>query len=165
MFPEELLSAADTALLACEAQGITMVTAESCTGGLISAALTAIAGSSRAFEAGFVTYANSAKEAMLGIAPSLIRTQGAVSEAVAKAMARGALEYTAAGLAVGVTGVAGPDGGTPDKPVGLVHMAVATSEGAISHRTQVFAGDRDSVRLQAAIATLAMVPAILKGED
>jgi len=162
-FPTDLLVVAEDALHACEANGIMLVTAESCTGGLIAACLTAVPGSSHAFEAGFVTYANSAKETMLGVAPSLLRTHGAVSEPVAKAMARGALEHSAAGVAVAVTGVAGPDGGSEDKPVGLVHLAVATADGDMLHRAPVFEGDRASIRYQAVREALAMVVEILKG--
>ncbi len=160
-FAPDLLASATAALAACEDHGVMLVTAESCTGGLIAACLTAVPGSSRAFEAGFVTYANSAKESMLGVAPSLLRIQGAVSEAVAKAMARGALEYSAAGVAIAVTGVAGPDGGTPDKPVGLVHIAAATADGDILHRAPVFQGDRDAIRAQTVREALAMVVEVL----
>lgn len=164
-FSKDLMTAAEDALRICEANGIMMVTAESCTGGLISACLTAIPGSSRAFEAGFVTYANSAKETLLGVAPSLLRTHGAVSEQVAKSMARGALEHSAAGVAVAVTGVAGPEGGTEEKPVGLVHIAAATSDGAMLHRAPVFEGDRAAVRDATAREALRMVVEILNGTE
>lgn len=162
-YPEDLTRAAKDALRACDANGIMMATAESCTGGLIAACLTSIAGSSTVFEAGFVTYANAAKETMLDIAPSLIRTHGAVSEVVAKAMARGALEHSAAGVAVAVTGVAGPGGGSAEKPVGLVHIAAATADGALLHRAPVFDGDRTAIRDQAAREALCMVVDILNG--
>lgn len=164
-FPTDLTTAAKAALAACEKHGIMLVTAESCTGGIIAASLTAVPGCSHAFEAGFVTYANSAKETMLGIAPSLLRTEGAVSEAVAKAMARCALEQSSAGISVAVTGIAGPDGGTDDKPVGLVHIAAARSGGDLLHRAPVFKGDRTSVRDQAAQVALEMVVELLSAED
>ncbi len=112
---------------ACRARGETIVTAESCTGGLVAATLTAIPGSSDVFERGFVTYANAAKSEMLGVPYWLIERHGAVSEDVARAMAGGALTHSQASLAVAVTGIAGPDGGTPEKPVGLVHFAAGAA--------------------------------------
>jgi nicotinamide-nucleotide amidase len=156
-FPKDLNEAAQNVLTVCQDQGCLLVTAESCTGGLISAALTAIPGSSSVLHAAFVTYSNSAKEAMLGVAPALIRTEGAVSAKVAFAMARGALEDSPAGVAVAVTGIAGPGGGSHDKPVGTVHIAVVTDDGKAAHQVQLFAGDRDAVRLQTAITALQMV--------
>ncbi len=159
---EEITAAAQDALAACEEMGVTLATAESCTGGLVSAALTAVPGSSRVFEAGFVTYANSAKETILNVAPSLIRTQGAVSRDVAFAMARGALAHTSAKIAVAITGIAGPDGGTPEKPVGLVHFAVCSADGDSLHEAPVFTGDRDSVRAQATLLALRMIAKVLR---
>lgn len=105
--------------------GLMVATAESCTGGLVAAALTSIAGSSDVFERGFVTYSNEAKAEMLGVDPVLIQTHGAVSREVAIAMAACALHQSRAALSVSVTGIAGPGGGTPEKPVGLVHFAAA----------------------------------------
>ncbi|MBI4723518.1 MAG: CinA family protein [Rhodomicrobium sp.] len=105
--------------------GLKIVTAESCTGGLVAAALTSIAGSSDVFERGFVTYSNEAKAEMLGVDPALIRAHGAVSREVAIAMAACALRQSRAQLSVAVTGIAGPGGGSPEKPVGLVHFAAA----------------------------------------
>lgn len=159
---EEIAVAARDALAACEEMGVTLATAESCTGGLVSAALTTVPGSSRVFEAGFVTYANSAKETILNVAPSLIRTQGAVSRDVAFAMARGALAHTSAKIAVAITGIAGPDGGTPEKPVGLVHIAVCSEDGDSLHEAPVFTGDRDSVRAQATLLALRMIARVLR---
>ena len=118
VLPAEVLSRA-------RALGLKIATAESCTGGLVAAALTAIAGSSDVFERGFVTYSNEAKAEMLGIDPALIARHGAVSREVAIAMAAGALRQSRAQLSVAVTGVAGPGGGSADKPVGLVHFAAA----------------------------------------
>ena len=125
--------------------GQMMATAESCTGGLIAGACTDIAGSSDWFERGLVSYSNRAKTELLGVDPELIARHGAVSEAVARAMAEGARQRSAVDWAVAVTGVAGPSGGRPDKPVGTVWFAWATPAGT---QTQVcrFAGDRDAVR-------------------
>lgn len=162
LLSEDMVAAARDALAACEETGVTLVTAESCTGGLVAAALTSVPGSSKVFEAGFVTYANSAKETTLQVAPSLIRTQGAVSRDVAFAMARGALAQSSAGIAVALTGVAGPDGGTPEKPVGLVHIAVCSEDGDSLHGAPIFEGDRDSIRRQATVAALTMVAKVLR---
>ena len=123
-----------------------VATAESCTGGLIAAALTAVPGSSEAVLAGFVTYSNDAKAAMLGVDPGLIAAEGAVSEAVARAMAAGALARSGADLAVSVTGIAGPGGATPAKPVGLVHLAIAGRGRATHAEHHIFPGDRAEVR-------------------
>jgi len=119
----DLLAKAAELLEACRACGETITAAESCTGGLVATALTAIPGASEVFERGFVTYSNSAKSEMLGVPYWLIERHGAVSEDVARAMAGGALTHSHASLAVSVTGIAGPDGGTPEKPVGLVYFA------------------------------------------
>lgn len=144
-------------LTECEARGWKLATAESCTGGMVAAALTALAGSSRVVERGFVTYSNESKTEMLGVPAALIAAHGAVSEQVARAMAEGALSHSRAQVALAITGIAGPGGGTTDKPVGLVHLAVAAKDGATIHRREIFAGDRDSVRLQAARTALRMV--------
>ena len=124
-----------------------MATAESCTGGMIAASCTNLSGSSAWFERGFVTYSNEAKTDMLGVPPTLIAQHGAVSEQVAKAMALGALAHSKANFSVAVTGVAGPTGGSPEKPVGTVWLAWASKNPAqcISIR-QVFTGDRQAVR-------------------
>jgi nicotinamide-nucleotide amidase len=123
-----------------------MTTAESCTGGLIAGAITDVAGSSEWFERGFVTYSNAAKEEMLGVPRALLEQHGAVSEPVARAMAEGALARSSADCAVSVTGVAGPGGGTPAKPVGMVCFAWARRGGATLSCTRHFAGDRADVR-------------------
>ncbi len=122
-----------------------LATAESCTGGLIAAACTDLAGSSNWFERGFVTYSNAAKTELLGVPAALIEQHGAVSEPVVRAMAAGALAHSHAQVAVAVTGVAGPSGGSVEKPVGTVWLAWATPVGVISER-QHFAGDRAAVR-------------------
>ena len=124
-----------------------IVTAESCTGGLIAGCLTGIAGSSKVFERGFVTYSNQAKTEILGVPAEMIAEHGAVSEPVARAMAAGALERSRAELVIAVTGIAGPGGGSAERPVGLVHFAGARGDDAGVHRAEVFAGDRDAVRL------------------
>ncbi len=130
MFSPQVQTQAAGVLDAARAQGLRLVTAESCTGGLIAAALTDIAGSSDVVEGGFVAYANEAKVRQLGVAPRLIAEHGAVSPDVAVAMAEGALAHSGADLSVAVTGVAGPGGGTADKPVGLVYLAVARRGGS-----------------------------------
>jgi nicotinamide-nucleotide amidase len=128
------------------AKGWRVATAESCTGGLISAACTELAGSSAWFERGFVTYSNEAKTELLGVDAGLIAAHGAVSEAVARAMAQGALARSGADIAVAVTGIAGPTGGSPDKPVGTVWLAWAVRGGIVEAERQRFEGDRAEVR-------------------
>jgi len=130
----------------CRAKKLMVATAESCTGGMIAAALTDIAGSSDVVERGFVTYSNAAKIELLGVPADLIVRRGAVSEEVARAMAAGALAHAPVALAVAVTGIAGPGGGSAEKPVGLVHFALAQRGGAVRAEHHVFAGDRDAVR-------------------
>ena len=123
MFPKELLSKAEALLKNYRRAGLTVVTAESCTGGLIGACLTEIAGSSDMVERGFITYSNEAKTDVLGVSVDLIAAHGAVSAEVVLAMAEGALAHSSADAAVAVTGIAGPGGGTAEKPVGLVFLA------------------------------------------
>ena len=153
--PHELARAV---LAACDAQGIMLATAESCTGGMIAAALTDIAGSSSVVDRGFVTYSNDAKMEMVGVEPATLEAHGAVSEATARAMAQGALARSKAGIAVAVTGVAGPGGGTPDKPVGLVWFGVARA-GFPVHAEQRQFGDigRDRVRRETVRTALDLV--------
>jgi nicotinamide-nucleotide amidase len=127
------------------ARGQWLATAESCTGGLIAGTCTDLAGSSAWFERGFVSYSNEAKTELLGVEMDLIRRHGAVSEPVARAMARGALAHSRAQVAVAVTGVAGPSGGTPDKPVGTVWFGFA-APGWLLSETKLFPGDRAAVR-------------------
>ena len=133
---------------ALRAQACRLATAESCTGGLIAAACTELAGSSDWFECGFVSYSNAAKSTMLGVPMSLIEAHGAVSEPVAVAMAQGALARCAAQWAVAVTGIAGPGGGTPNKPVGTVWVSWAQQDGLARAQCFQFQGDRQSVREQ-----------------
>lgn len=133
---------------ALRSAGLKIATAESCTGGLIAAACTTVAGSSDWFERGFVTYSNEAKTEMLGVAPALIAAHGAVSEAVARAMAEGALAHARAQLAVAVTGVAGPAGGSPSKPVGTVWLAWARVGRPTRTELLKLDGDRRAIREQ-----------------
>lgn len=157
-----LKSVVEAMLARCRAQGLSLTAAESCTGGLIMAALTEIAGSSDVVDRGFVTYSNAAKTEMLDVPSALIARHGAVSEAVARAMVSGALAHSSADLAVAVTGVAGPGGGTADKPVGLVHIAAGRRGGPTVHRRCDF-GDigRGEVRLRSVAEALALLDSLL----
>lgn len=146
MQDDPLLTLATDVLAACRKAGLSVAVAESCTGGLVAAALTAVPGSSDVVDRGFVTYSNAAKSEMLGVPADLIAAHGAVSAEVAQAMASGALAHSDAALAVAVTGIAGPAGGTADKPVGLVFVAAEKrGESAQAWREQ-FPGDRAAVR-------------------
>ncbi len=157
MIDPAMLAQAEALLAVYRARGRRLATAESCTGGLIAATLTAIAGSSDVVECGFVTYSNGAKTAMLGVPGALIARVGAVSEAVAAAMAEGALARSEADAAVAVTGVAGPGGGSAEKPVGLVWFGCAR-RGQPSHTArEIFAGDRAEVRRATVARALAML--------
>ena len=140
---------AETVLDLCRSRGWKLATAESCTGGMIAAALTDIAGSSAVVERGFVTYSNQAKTDLLGVPAPLIERHGAVSGEVAAAMAAGAIAHAPVDLAVSVTGVAGPGGGSAAKPVGLVHFGAARRGGPVLTEHQIFTGDRDQVRAAA----------------
>jgi nicotinamide-nucleotide amidase len=131
-----------------------LATAESCTGGWVAEAVTAIAGSSAWFERGFVTYSNEAKMDMLGVSAKTLEAHGAVSEQTAAEMATGALSHSRAQISLSITGVAGPSGGTPEKPVGMVCFGWAGAGGEVLTLTRHFAGDRDSVRRQAVICAL-----------
>jgi nicotinamide-nucleotide amidase len=146
MLPAHILTEAEALLDACRARGIMLATAESCTGGLIAAALTAIAGSSDVVDRGFVTYSNEAKNQMIGVPMPLIERYGAVSEPVAAAMAEGALSRSRAAIAVSVTGIAGPGGGSLGKPVGLVWFGLARSRTQVHAESRVFSGDRTAIR-------------------
>ncbi len=150
----DLLKNAETLLDAYRRAGLKVATAESCTGGLIAGTLTEIAGSSDVVERGFVTYSNEAKTELLGVPAAVIARAGAVSAEVAEAMAEGALEASAADVAVSATGIAGPGGATPNKPVGLVYLGVCRRGAAAAHERHVFAGDRAAVRRAAVAAAL-----------
>ncbi|HEY7690521.1 MAG TPA: CinA family protein [Dongiaceae bacterium] len=143
----DLLARATALLETYRAKNARIATAESCTGGLIAATLTEIAGSSDVVDRGFVTYSNDAKTGLLGVSESLLNSHGAVSAAVADAMVRGALARSTAEVAVAVTGIAGPGGATPTKPVGLVYLAVQRRNTPPVVERQVFNGDRSAIRL------------------
>lgn len=162
MFPSDIETLAAAVLAAARARGVTIATAESCTGGLVAGALTEIAGSSDVVDRGFVTYSNAAKTAVLGVDAALVEANGAVSEPVARAMAEGAVRVSGAGAAVAVTGVAGPGGGSAEKPVGLVHFAVAVAGGETVHIERRF-GDigRSGVRTDSIRQALTMLKAAL----
>ena len=134
-----------------------LATAESCTGGLIAGALTEIAGSSDVVERGFVTYSNAAKAELLGVLPALIARHGAVSEEVAAAMAEGALAHAPVDLAVSVTGIAGPGGGSPDKPVGLIWFGLARRGAAVRAEHHIFPGDRAAIRRATVLRALLLL--------
>jgi nicotinamide-nucleotide amidase len=157
--------AAEALLETCKARGLTVATAESCTGGLVAGALTDIAGSSAVVDRGFVTYTNEAKEEMLGVPAGTLRQHGAVSRETAEAMARGVLARCPADLTVSITGIAGPGGGSPAKPVGLVHFAAATRSGRLIHRERRY-GDlgRAEVRRRSVLDALAMLSELAAGE-
>ena len=137
-----------------DAQGLVLATAESCTGGWISEAITSVAGSSEWFDRGFVTYSNRAKQEMLGVKPETLTEFGAVSEATATEMAVGAITNSGASVAVSVTGIAGPGGAVPGKPVGTVCFGWVVKDGAPVTETRVFSGDRAEVRRRAVIFAL-----------
>jgi nicotinamide-nucleotide amidase len=160
MFDHEMRDAADRVLQACRKRRLKVVTAESCTGGLVAATLTAIAGSSDVVERAFVTYANEAKREMLGVPWDALLGHGAVSEPVARAMAAGALARSAADISVSVTGVAGPGGGAPDKPRGQGHFAAARAGYEPIVERHVFPGDRDAIRRVSVLTALAMLAAL-----
>jgi nicotinamide-nucleotide amidase len=158
MIDETLHAAAARLIDTCRARGLMIATAESCTGGLVAAALTDIAGASDVVDCGFVTYSNAAKMAMLGVLPETLEAGGAVSRQAAEAMALGAIEESDADLAVAITGIAGPGGGSAEKPVGLVHFAAASADGALVHREERF-GDlgRSDIRRRSVLVALAML--------
>jgi nicotinamide-nucleotide amidase len=155
---DDLHEAAQHLLDTCRARGLKVATAESCTGGLVAATLIDIPGSSDVFDRGFVSYSNPAKETMLGVPRALLQRYGAVSREAAEAMAAGALGNSPADLVVAVTGIAGPGGGSEEKPVGLVHFAAATRDGRMIHREKRF-GDigRCEVRLASVTEALEML--------
>jgi nicotinamide-nucleotide amidase len=157
-FPERIVTLARDVLAAARAKGFKIATAESCTGGLVAGALTEIPGSSDVFERGFSTYSNHAKREVLGVSVDLLKQHGAVSEPCARAMAEGALRAAPVQVTVAITGIAGPGGGSPDKPAGLVHFASARSGGATVAVEKRF-GDigRTKVRLLSVETALEML--------
>lgn len=164
MFSDQLLNEAARILQMYRVAGLKLATAESCTGGLVAGLLTAIAGSSDVVERGFVTYSNEAKAQMLGVPADMIRDKGAVSEEVARAMAEGAVRHALANIAVSVTGVAGPGGGSAAKPVGLVHFGCAVKGGATMHQEMRF-GDltRDEIRMRSVETALMLLRRAVSG--
>lgn len=157
MFPDDIHDLAAAVIAAASARGWTVATAESCTGGLVAGALTAVAGSSSVVDRGFVTYSNAAKSELLGVPAALIEGYGAVSRETALAMAAGARERAGVDLTVSITGVAGPGGGSVEKPVGLVHFACAAPVGVV-HLERRF-GDigREAVRLESVRTALGLL--------
>lgn len=156
MIDDTILTEAQSLLALCRTHGLMLATAESCTGGLIAATLTAIAGSSDVVDRGFVTYSNDAKTELLGVPAALIAEHGAVSEPVAAAMAQGALTRSKARITIAVTGVAGPGGGSATKPVGLVWFGLATP--GFTHTTHsIFPGNRQEVRTATVRQALAII--------
>ncbi|WP_312782390.1 CinA family protein [Brevundimonas sp.] len=158
MFPEDIQAAATSVVQAALKAGVMIATAESCTGGLVSGALTSVAGSSAVLDRGFVTYSNEAKAEVLAVSEGLLVQFGAVSEPVARAMALGAVDHSRATASVSVTGIAGPGGGSMEKPVGLVHFAAVGPRGGVVHIERRF-GDvgREAVRLESVRVALALL--------
>lgn len=159
---DELIDLAEQVGTALKNHGLMLTTAESCTGGWVGQAITAIAGSSQWYDRGFVTYTNEAKQEMLGVAAATLSEFGAVSEHTVQEMAAGALKYSRAHIALAVSGVAGPGGGTPQKPVGMVCIAWAQRAGIAQAETFQFAGDRAAVRRQAVAAALTGLLSLLR---
>ncbi|WP_221984718.1 CinA family protein [Rhizobium laguerreae] len=162
LFPQDIISTAEAIIRDFTAAGLMVSTAESCTGGLIAGALTEISGSSAVVDRGFVTYTNSAKIEMLGVQAETLLRFGAVSEETARQMVHGALFRSRAEIAVAVTGIAGPGGGSPEKPVGLVHLAAKSRAGSLIHRKMLY-GDigRSEVRLATIRTALEIVGSLL----
>ena len=148
MFSTKLLKLAEKVVTVCEKNNLRLATAESCTGGLISGCITAVSGASVILHCGFVTYTNQSKIKLLGVPANILTKHGAVSEIVAKSMANGAINSSDADISVAVTGIAGPKGGTKDKPVGLVHLSAARKDCKTLHERHLFDGDREAIRLQ-----------------
>lgn len=162
MHVDDLKETARSFLSEASRRGLKLATAESCTGGLISATVCRIPGCSAVLERGFVTYSNEAKTQMLGVPAELIAHKGAVSMEVALAMAEGALTHSLADITVAVTGIAGPDGGSPEKPVGMVHIAALRRDGRKLHAEKRF-GDlgRENVQIETVAASLALLARLL----
>ncbi len=164
MIADELRAAAKRVLDLFRARGLKLATAESCTGGLVAATLTEIAGSSDVVDCGFVTYSNAAKQAMLGVPVATLNRHGAVSDETAAAMATGALKNSQADLAVAITGIAGPGGGTTEKPVGLVYFAAASRDGRRLSRTRRYGKiGRRRVRQRSVIEALELLQSLAAG--
>ena len=157
MFPKDLIELTDKLISACRKKNTKIATAESCTGGLIAGCITSVAGSSDVFERGYNTYSNNAKSEMLNIPIDMIIANGAVSKAVAIAMCEGALKTAPVQLAVSVTGIAGPGGGTIEKPVGTVHIASARAGRRTIEKAYLFVGNRDEIRMSTVTKAIEMM--------
>lgn len=158
LFAKDILDFAASILETCRNRSLVIATAESCTGGLIATCFTEIAGSSDVFDRGFVTYSNAAKQDMLGVKPETLSQYGAVSRQTALEMAQGALAHSKAHISISVTGIAGPGGGSTEKPVGLVHIAIASSQGEITHIEHRFIDlDRSAIRQMTLRSGLEMI--------
>ncbi len=157
MLDSHVIEKAAEVIATCQKAGLMVATVESCTGGLVSAALTAVPGSSAVVDRGFVTYTNEAKTELVGVPAELIARVGAVSAEVAAAMATGGLAHSNAQIAVSLTGIAGPGGGTDTKPVGLVHFGCARTGRKVVLHHEIFAGDRTAIRQAAVLRALEMI--------
>jgi nicotinamide-nucleotide amidase len=166
MLDQETKDAAVALLERCKEKKLTLATAESCTGGLLAAVLTDIPGSSTMVERGFVTYSNDSKQQMLGVPPTTLERYGAVSKETAEAMAKGALAHAKVELAISITGIAGPTGAMPGKPIGLVHFAAASRSGRLVHHDRHF-GDlgRSEVRRRSVLQALVMLNELAEKEE
>jgi nicotinamide-nucleotide amidase len=166
MADQEIIDASITLLDLCTEKELTVATAESCTGGLVAGALSEIPGSSAVLDRGFVTYSNEAKQQMLGVTPSTLDVFGAVSKECAEEMAKGALAHAQVDLAVSITGIAGPTGATPGKPIGLVYFCAASRSGRVIAHDRKF-GDigRSNVRRASVIQALAMLQELAEKEE
>lgn len=157
MFPDDIATLAQQVITEAAARGLMVATAESCTGGLVAGALTAVAGSSAVVDRGFVTYSNEAKSDLVAVPPALIAAHGAVSEPVARAMAQGVVARSRAEVSVAVTGIAGPGGGSDEKPVGLVHFAAAGPAGVVHVERRFGDIGREAVRLESVRVALGLL--------
>ncbi|HEY2758151.1 MAG TPA: CinA family protein [Pseudolabrys sp.] len=166
MIDKEIIDASVHLLDLCKEKKLTVATAESCTGGLVAGALSEISGSSAVLDRGFVTYSNEAKQQMLGVTPSTIDVYGAVSKECAEEMAKGALAHAQVDLAVSITGIAGPTGATPGKPIGLVYFCAASRSGRlIAHDRKYGDIGRSNVRRASVIQALAMLQELAEKEE
>jgi nicotinamide-nucleotide amidase len=166
MSDKELVERTETLLNLCKQKKLTLATAESCTGGMLAAVITEIPGSSMVLDRGFVTYTNEAKQQMLGVTPNTIEVYGAVSKECAEEMAKGALAHAQTSLAISITGIAGPTGAVPGKPIGLVHFSAASRGGRVINRDRKF-GDigRSNVRRASVVEALAMLMELAEKEE
>ena len=165
MLDDDIVEAAKRLLAICKRKNLLVATAESCTAGLVAGTLTEIPGVSSILDRGYITYSDESKHEMLGVSRDILKTHGAVSRQTAEAMVRGVLGHSRVHLAVSVTGIAGPDGGSDDKPVGLVHFAAATRTGKLAHTEKRY-GDigRADVRKQSVLQAFRMLHDLAEGE-